>query len=91
MSFAEVSIGDLKEQTISEIWNSTKALKLFEMKANMFRNESRCHTCEALSSCNKSHRRCFVKAIKAYGLDNWDYPDPRCIYAPEIHSKLVYE
>ena len=84
-------IGDLKEQTISEIWNSTKALKLFEMKANMFRNESRCHTCEALSSCNKRHKRCFVKAIKAYGLDNWDYPDPRCIYAPEIHSKLVYE
>ena len=83
-------IGDLTQQTISEVWNSSKALKLFNMKKNMFRSKSICFNCKSLKSCNMKHRRCFVKIIKAYGIENWDYPDPRCIYAPEIHSDLLY-
>lgn len=83
-------IGDLKKQTICEVWNSHKALQLFEMKRNVFRQESQCYNCKTLESCNKRHRRCFVKVIKAYGNNNWDYPDPRCIYAPEINTRLIY-
>ena len=83
-------IGDLTQQPISEVWNSSKALKLFNMKKNMFRSKSICFNCKSLKSCNMKHRRCFVKIIKAYGIENWDYPDPRCIYAPEIHSDLLY-
>lgn len=56
----------------------------------MFRSKSICFNCKSLKSCNMRHRRCFVKIIKAYGIENWDYPDPRCIYAPEIHSDLLY-
>ena len=41
--------------------------------------------------CNlENHRRCFVKVIKAYGKDKWDYPDPRCQYAPKVTSDLLY-
>ncbi len=83
-------IGDLRKQSISEIWNSPKALKLFELKRNLFRKESRCYNCKMLDLCNNRHRRCFVKVIKAYGSKNWDYPDPRCIYAPKINTGLIY-
>ena len=29
--------------------------------------------------------------IKAYGEKNWDYPDPRCQYAPSIQTNLIYK
>lgn len=84
-------IGDLNHQTISEAWNSPKAIEIFEQKKEMFRQNSKCHDCRLLESCNNRHRRCFVKVIKAYGADNWDYPDPRCVYAPNVKSNLLYK
>ncbi len=83
-------IGDLTHQTIEEVWNSKKALELFNMKKTMFRESSKCRNCKNFDFCNSKHRRCFVKVIKAYGPENWDYPDPRCIYAPEVKSGLIY-
>ena len=44
---------------------------------------------ENILSGKSRHRRCFVKVIKAYGKAKWDYPDPRCIYAPKVKSKLI--
>ena len=84
-------IGDLTKQTIPEVWNSPKALALFNRKHEVFRKESRCYSCKNLDMCTAKHRRCFVKVIKAYGQDNWDYPDPRCQYAPKIESCLIYK
>lgn len=77
-------IGDLKKQSIQEVWNSSKAKELFCMHRKMFREQSSCHNCKVLDFCNQKHRRCFVKIIRAYGEENWDYPDPRCQFAPEI-------
>ena len=82
-------IGDLKKQSLCEIWNSDKSLSLFNMCKDLFKNSS-CFKCKALEICNKKHHKCFVKVIKAYGEKNWDYPDPRCIYAPKVMSDLIY-
>ena len=82
-------IGDLRKQSLCEVWNSDKALSLFQLNKDLFRN-SACFDCKAIDLCNKKHHRCFVKVIKAYGKDNWNYPDPRCIYAPKTTSDLVY-
>lgn len=84
-------IGDLKKQSIEEIWNSPKAWDLFNLSQGVFRKESICSHCKIFDFCNlENHRRCFVKVIKAYGKDKWDYPDPRCQYAPKVTSDLLY-
>lgn len=84
-------IGDLKKQSIEEIWNSPKAWELFNLGQSSFCKESACSHCKIFDFCNlENHRRCFVKVIKAYGKDKWDYPDPRCHYAPKVTSDLLY-
>lgn len=84
-------IGDLKKQSIEEIWNSPKAWELYNLSQGVFRKESVCSHCKIFDFCNlENHRRCFVKVIKAYGKDKWDYPDPRCQYAPKVTSDLLY-
>lgn len=82
-------IGDLRKQTFEEIWNSSKAISLFNMKRSLFK-DSPCFSCKIIDACNKRHRRCIVKTIKAYGVDKWNYPDPRCVYSPIIKSNLKY-
>ncbi|MCM1139622.1 MAG: radical SAM protein [Muribaculum sp.] len=83
-------IGDLSCQSIIDIWNSPKAHTLFKMSKALFRKESACYHCNHFSKCNQSKRRCVVKVVKAYGLDNWDYPDPRCKFAPDLKTDLKY-
>lgn len=83
-------IGNLCSQSIEEVWNSDKAIKLFNLTHDMFEAGSPCGECKILDVCNQKHRRCVVKAIKAYGIDKWNYPDPRCKYAPPFNSNLTY-
>lgn len=80
-------IGNLRHQSIQEVWNSSKAKELFNIHRNMFREQSTCHSCKVFDFCNQKHRRCFVKIIRAYGKENWDYPDPRCQFAPKVNSQ----
>jgi radical SAM protein with 4Fe4S-binding SPASM domain len=83
-------IGDLKTQSIENIWNSERAITLFNRTKSIYRPGSICCKCSYFTECNNLKRRCFVKVVKAYGLSNWDYPDPRCEYAPEIQTNLKY-
>lgn len=83
-------IGDLKTSSIEDIWNSERVLQLFGLSNSMFRDESNCKHCFHFDECNSKKRRCVVKVVKAYGLSNWDYPDPRCVYAPEFNNDLIY-
>ncbi len=82
-------IGDLRQQSISEVWNSSKALSIYNHTLGA-RKESRCSSCKVLDFCQENKRKCVVKVIQAYGRDNWDYPDPRCEFAPEICSEMKY-
>ncbi len=83
-------IGDLKYDSIESVWQSSKAKELFAMEQKIFRNKSRCSHCKDFALCNENKRRCIVKVIKAYGRENWDFPDPRCVYAPEINNNMIY-
>ncbi len=86
----EYIIGDLKRSSMQEIWNSERALKIFKMEKDMFRKTSPCSVCSNFESCIGEKRRCLVKVLKAYGVEHWDYPDPRCVYAPEFSNDLIY-
>lgn len=83
-------IGDVKEQTLAEIWNSKRALELSFPKKEDFRDESVCKTCEIFDDCFSYPNKCFADILKGYGLDNWDYPDPRCEKAPPFMNSLFY-
>lgn len=82
-------IGDLNKQSLCEVWKSKKAIALFNLTKDMFK-DSPCFDCKALEICNKKHYKCFVKVIKAYGKDKWNYPDPHCVNAPKFMSDLTY-
>lgn len=86
----EFIIGDLSTQDIDEVWQSEKAQRLFTMTTESYREESQCRKCSHLVQCSKNKRRCAVKVMKAYGLENWDYPDPRCRFAPPLRNPLEY-
>lgn len=84
-------IGDLKKQSIEEIWNSPEALSLFELSNREFREVSICKKCSDFDFCITNHKRCWMKIVKAYGRENWDYPDPHCEKAPLVNKDLIYE
>ena len=86
----EFIIGDLAKNSIEEVWQSSRALKVFNYSRDMYREGSQCVKCKVFDVCNTQKRRCVVKVIKAYGVRNWDYPDPRCVYAPDFKETLKY-
>lgn len=83
-------IGDLMEQSISDVWKSSKALHLANMQAKDYSKESACKSCLMLSSCNSALNKCFTNILKVYGEEHWDFPDPRCYYAPRGISDAIY-
>jgi len=43
------------------------------------------------NTCYTSCRYCYADILKAYGVDNFDFPDPRCKYAPPFARNLTHE
>jgi radical SAM protein with 4Fe4S-binding SPASM domain len=85
-------IGNLSNQNISEVWNSYRVNQLINFDKNSIRKESKCSTCQIFESCyNKDKNRCWVDIIKAYGDENWDFPDPRCKKAPVMTSNIGFQ
>ena len=83
-------IGDLKKQSLQEVWNSPKALELIKREYEAPKETSPCKHCKAFDFCKESHKKCFVRVLKAYGKENWDYPDPFCQYAPKFENDFEY-
>lgn len=77
-------IGDLTTQSIEEVWNSKRALGLYNLTKDMVRGESPCKNCNEFDSCHKGPGVCWKEVLYAYGCDNWDYADPRCPYAGKL-------
>ena len=74
-------MGNIKKNSLVEIWNSNKALNLFMPKQSSLRNtNSPCATCATFDQCRKSmdRRICFVDVSKTSGSGCSAYPDPRC-------------
>lgn len=84
-------IGNLKESSLTEIWNSEKA-NFFLNKERMIEKLSHpCISCSCVESCLNAHKRCWTKIVRTYGASNWNYPDPRCERAPktsELYDNL---
>lgn len=76
-------IVDLSKQSIMEVWNSQKAKELYYLNKNKIRDNSICKQCKFFDNCRVPKGVCWKMILKAYGNENWDYPDPRCPMAPE--------
>jgi len=75
-------IGDVTQQHLMDIWNSEKALKLYNMSQDDFRLTSACRYCPGFSECRLRLGVCWKQIYQAYGEENWDLPDPKCPLAP---------
>ncbi len=82
-------IGNLSSQNIKEVWTSERAHFFAYIDRSKIQENSNCKNCKILSYCF-SNNRCWVDVIKSYGKQCWDYPDPRCSYAPLMINDLKY-
>lgn len=74
-------LGDLRRQSVMEMWNSPEALALVHPDQSAV-PDGPCKDCGQFAQCNLSPGRCWRDALKAYGWDKPHYPDPRCPMAP---------
>lgn len=81
-------IGNITDQSIEEVWSSPQALRLAFPKRENFREASVCKSCSIFDDCYSYHNKCYADVVKGYGEVNWDYPDPRCYFAPELKNAL---
>jgi radical SAM protein with 4Fe4S-binding SPASM domain len=84
-------IGDVIKQSISEIWNSEKALSLYHFSKDSIRERIACKRCDEFDRCHQEKGLCWKQVLYAYGEENWDYPDPRCPRAPEPFNEFWIE
>lgn len=84
-------IGNVCYNTIKEIWNSPKALALWKQKQSSINPQSPCSKCKYFAACFETSNRCYANIMKTYGEENIDYPDPRCIYAPNFINTITHD
>lgn len=71
-------IGNILHSSVDEIWNSEKARALFFINQEDLNPISGCAECKIFSECRHDKGVCWKMITMAYGMDNWDYPDPSC-------------
>lgn len=76
-------IGDLKTQSVLDVWKSEKAKALYHLGQQAIHMDSPCHRCKTFIDCREGAGVCWKVILYAYGSQNWDFPDPRCPFAPE--------
>lgn len=81
-------IGDVTKDNICDIWNSEQAIKLAFRKQSDINDKSACRTCELWDNCSQYPNQCIADIIKGYGEEYWDFPDPRCSYAPPFYKSM---
>jgi radical SAM protein with 4Fe4S-binding SPASM domain len=74
-------MGDLKRQSVQEMWSSPRALELLHPARTEIR-EGPCASCGELDQCNAQPGRCWRDVLKSYGWDKPYFPDPKCPKAP---------
>jgi radical SAM protein with 4Fe4S-binding SPASM domain len=74
-------LGDLRRQSVMEMWNSPEALALLHPDQSTI-PDGPCRTCAQFSKCNFNPGRCWRDTVKAYGQERPYFPDPRCPWAP---------
>lgn len=82
-------LGDVKKNTIEEIWNSPRAFKLWNISQDDIPEDSACKTCQDFENCRRGLGVCWKIVLAAYGQDKPFYPDPRCPKSPKIKYHFV--
>ena len=80
-------VGNVMENSISEIWNSEKAKSIFYIKQSDIPEDSLCHSCSQFEKCRGLKQVCYREIIKKYGDDKWYYPDVNCPFTKNGHDK----
>lgn len=83
-------LGDCSIQSIMEMWNSDKALSLWNIKQDEIKLTSPCKACPDFEKCRRGKGTCWRHAIQAYGTDNYDFPDYDCPYAPIPYNSVYH-
>lgn len=83
-------IGDVVQSSLIEVWNSEKAMALWKIPRSNLSESSACKQCVVFDKCYAYQNRCWSDIVKAYGEEHWDYPDPRCKYAPQMNNQIGY-
>lgn len=81
-------IGDLKNESIMDVWNSQRAHDLFYLKQEKIQDKSACKTCDIFSECRRFKHVCWRDIILGYGHENWDYPDLYCSKSPKVKKDI---
>lgn len=71
-------VGDINKQGLQEIWESEKALSLYNIKQDELSEKSACKTCGLFSECRELKQVCYRDIIRKYGFEHWDYADAKC-------------
>lgn len=86
----EFILGDLSTQSIMEVWNSDKSLKLYNFSQKDVSEKSACKTCQTFEECRGVGKALCWKYVQYfYGRENWDFPYPSCEFAPEAYQDCL--
>lgn len=83
-------LGDINKQGVQEIWDSAKAINLYNISKDKIHTNSACKNCDVFDDCRQGSGVCWRDIINAYGVDNWSFPDPRCPKAPPLTNNIIY-
>lgn len=81
-------LGDLSKQSILEMWNSPKALSLWNISQKDIQDGSPCRNCEDFEECRRGLGNCWRLAVESYGNDYYDYPAPNCPKSPTVTKDM---
>ncbi len=81
-------VGDINNNSIEEVWNSSSSMKFAKLCRSDFSDASTCKKCQIFDKCHSNINKCWADIIKAYGDNNWDFPDPRCFFSPPPINKI---
>lgn len=82
------NLGNVKDKSISEVWNSEKALSIWNISQEDIKDTSPCKTCKTFDFCRRGQGSCWKLAITAYGFENYDFPYPQCPHAPRAFKDI---
>jgi len=78
-------IGNILDSSIKNIWDSEKAKNSTLVDQCNVPEDSICSNCNDYYNCKISSKQvCYRDIIKAYGEENWHYPDTKCPKAPKF-------
>lgn len=89
-SLPQFVLGNINDASLRDIWNSDRAMELYNF-SQKGKSESQCYTCKERNSCRQGKGVCWKTILMAYGMDKWDFPDPRCPKAPIPYNKFYLE